>query len=132
MESEIERIYGWLFMDNRPKAQTYFKEGGARNLAKEIEFRLSKPNVTEIKSANIEKQAYLLYPNKDMSKVTNGTDYNPALREDYIKGALSLSQDNSKEAVEFLNWVWSYKYTDNNEAQELYDLYLKTKNLKSE
>lgn len=46
-ESELNRLYGWLFMDNRPKAQTFFTEGALRNVAKEIEFRLSAPTSEE-------------------------------------------------------------------------------------
>lgn len=46
---EMERLYNWLMDENRIPAQTAFTAGWLRNLAKEIEFRLSK-------TAPIEKQ----------------------------------------------------------------------------
>lgn len=41
--SEIKKIYDWLMSENREPAQTYFTSGESRDLAKEIEFRLSHP-----------------------------------------------------------------------------------------
>lgn len=39
---DTQRLYEWIMDDNRPPANTYFTEGGLRNVAKEIEFRLSQ------------------------------------------------------------------------------------------
>jgi len=39
--TDMQRLYEWLMDDNRKKAQTFFTAGELRNVAKEIEFRLS-------------------------------------------------------------------------------------------
>ena len=41
-ESEMQRLYDWLVDEQRKPAQTFFTSGELRNVAKEIEFRLSQ------------------------------------------------------------------------------------------
>lgn len=41
---ELQRLYEWLMDENRKKAQTFFTAGELRNVAKEIEYRLSQPS----------------------------------------------------------------------------------------
>lgn len=42
--------------------------------------------------------------------------------------ALSEKEEDSKQnAIEFLEWYWLNKYTDNNFSDELYDLFLTQK-----
>lgn len=40
-EFQLKRVYDWLMDDNREPAQTKFTSGWQRNLAKEIEYRIS-------------------------------------------------------------------------------------------
>lgn len=41
-DSELNRLYEWIMNEDRKPAQTFFTSGNLRNIAKEIEFRLSK------------------------------------------------------------------------------------------
>lgn len=40
-EFQLKRVYDWLMDEDRELAQTKFTAGWQRNLAKEVEFRLS-------------------------------------------------------------------------------------------
>lgn len=41
-EPQLQRLYEWLINDNREPAQTKFTAGWLRNVAKEIEYRMTK------------------------------------------------------------------------------------------
>lgn len=42
MKSDLQRLYDWLIDDNREPARTKFTSGLLRNVASEIEFKLSQ------------------------------------------------------------------------------------------
>lgn len=44
---DLEKLYEWLMDENRKQAQTYFTASMARNIAKEIEYRLSQSKPSE-------------------------------------------------------------------------------------
>ena len=44
---DLERLYEWLMTENKKPAITAFTSGVARNIASEIEFRLSYPKQNE-------------------------------------------------------------------------------------
>lgn len=41
-EKEMKRLYDWIMDENRRKAGSFFTEGWTRNVAKEIEYRLTQ------------------------------------------------------------------------------------------
>ena len=42
-ESEAQKLYEWLMSEDKQNPQTYFTEGMARNIAREIYYQLNKP-----------------------------------------------------------------------------------------
>lgn len=44
IQNDLDKLYEWIMDENRKPAQTYFTSGTARNIAKEIEFRLPNKN----------------------------------------------------------------------------------------
>lgn len=100
---DLNKLYEWVMDENRKPAQTHFTSSVARNIAKEIEYRLSHPPTPPSStSGSIEQRAEALYP-VDMKHCTGHKgmwgmcDINYYERQAFLAGA--SSQPDMKEII---------------------------------
>lgn len=96
-EDDLQRLYGWLMSDNRRNAQTFFTEGALRNVAKEIEFRLSSVESNKVKQILASENKKLKEEDKKLESMVSD-----------VSG--------------FMKWINKYK-THNKKIEELYSIY---------